>query len=1587
MGLGDIVDGVKGGINKGLSAGEDLIDEGKKKVGEGVDYATNKVGDGLDHVGLHGAADAVEDWGDDVASDLGATPGEQQLGQTEEANELVHGNPDKIRESAKHLKDFHTAFDHVSQGMKKVDSSGWAGEGGDAFRKKFGVHPTKWAQASDACDKAAGALDAYADTVKWAQGKAKEAVELYKKGQKASKDAVDTYNKKVDAYNARIKANEDPGAKPEPFQDPGKADIEKAHETLAEARKQRNTAASDAQGKVKAALAHAPAEPPPLDRLGNDLVDGYQAYNTELTHVVGGALKGTAGLLNFARGLNPTDPYNLTHPAAYMQNVSMTLSGLVSTAAHPERIVTAAVDGFKKDPSEFVGRLLPELIGTKGAGLARGGLRLGLKKGMEEGAETGVRRATRDAERHAEPDGQKKCNGTDPVDLATGLMYLPQTDVELPGALPLAFTRRAESGYELGRWFGPSWSSTLDQRLEIDAQGVVFVTEDGLLLVYPHPAPGVPVLPSHGPRRPLNRVDSGYTVSDPGTGRVWHFADRGERSAVIEQIDDRNGNWITFEYDSEGTPLTITSSGGHRLVCTVSGGRVRALALADAAGGRGNLEIKRYGYSDEGHLTEVFNSSGLPLRFSYDERGRITSWTDTNDRSYTYEYDERDRCVAEGGAEGHMALRLAYAEPDPRTGHRVTTTTTGEGHTRRFLVDASHRVIAETDPLGATTHYRRDRFDRLLSRTDPLGNVTAFRYDEAGNLIHVVRADGREARAEYNQLGLPVKVTNPDGTTWRQTYDERGNRLTATTPAGATTHFTYDAAGRLTSVVDPLGATTAIRCDRAGLPVEVTDPLGATTTYERDAFGRPVAVRDPLGATTRLEWNTEGRLLSRTAPDGSTETWSYDGEGNCTTHTDAVGNVTRSTHTHFDLTATRTTPDGAQYTFTHDSELRLTGVTNPQGLTWRYEYDSAGWLVRQTDFDGRSVHYEHDAAGRMTARTNALGHTVRYVYDELGRVVRKETSAGATTFAYDLTGRLARSDGPDSSIAILRDRFGRVRSETVDGRVLSCSYDELGRRTGRTTPSGAESAWTYDVAGRSVQLTTAGRDVGFAYDAAGHEIGRRVGTSLALANSFDELGRLTTQSVTASGEGRCVQRRAYTYRADGHLLGVEDLVSGTQRFELDVIGRVTGVEGNGWSESYAYDLAGNLTAASWPKEHPGHAATGARSYSGTRLTRAGRVHYEHDALGRVTVRRKRRLSGSTEVWRYEWDPEDRLVSTVTPDGRRWQYTYDALGRRSAKTCLAPDGETVIERTVFTWDGTNLCEQVTMSPELPRPVALTWDHAGQRPLTQTERVLAPGSPGEERPMTPQEVDSRFFAMVTDLVGTPTELIDESGDIAWRRRSTVWGTTAWASDSSTYTPLRFPGQYFDPESGLHYNYFRHYDPETARYVSPDPLGLTPAPNPSSYVDNPHTWSDPLGLAPECPPKGEHSNPFERREDAERAAFEVAGVPYGAAPDAEWVVMGDKTLKHMPGHVYSKDPTHWGNFRQFETPDGSRVVVEHTHDPAGPHFHAGAPKGFTEADRSRDLVNFGWDNTREGYSTMERYRALDKPGGDHHFFHKNN
>lgn len=423
------------------------------------------------------------------------------------------------------------------------------------------------------------------------------------------------------------------------------------------------------------------------------------------------------------------------------------------------------------------------------------------------------------------------------------------------------------------------------------------------------------------------------------------------------------------------------------------------------------------------------------------------------------------------------------------------------------------------------------------------------------------------------------------------------------------------------------------------------------------------------------------------------------------------------------------------------------------------------------------------------------------------------------------------------------DPLGNLLTETVNGRTLTHARDMMARPVGRTTPSGHTSAWTYNRGGRRTSLVTPDGRLDFAYDAAGQESERGIGERLTLASTWDSEHRLTGQILSAGPS--VLQRRGYSYRADGVLTGVEDELGGDRSFDIDAAGRVTAVHAATWTESYAYDPAGNLTEAEWPATGATEAALGTRSYQGTELGSAGRIRYEYDGAGRIVLRQVTRLSRKPDSWHYDWDAEDRLTAVTTPDGTRWRYRYDPFGRRIAKQRLAADGVTVAEWTDFTWDGSTLAEQTTHAPYLPGPHTLTWNHKGLQPLAQTETITTPATAD-----TPQEqIDRRFFAIVTDLVGTPTELVDPaSATVAWRATPTLWGNTTWPSSSSTYTPLRFPGQYFDPETRLHYNLHRYYDPETARYTSPDPLGLSPAPNADGYVHNPHTWCDPLGLMPD-------------------------------------------------------------------------------------------------------------------------------------------
>ncbi|MDI5969954.1 DUF6531 domain-containing protein [Streptomyces sp. SL13] len=1041
-----------------------------------------------------------------------------------------------------------------------------------------------------------------------------------------------------------------------------------------------------------------------------------------------------------------------------------------------------------------------------------------------------------DGDRDSRPPESRHCEG-DPVDVASGELVMSVVDVRLPGALPLAIRRTHLSSYRNGGWFGTSWASTLDQRLQLDADGIVLVGPDGTRLEYPAPREGAPVVPFKGPRLPLGwsgRPNEPMTVLDPRSGQAMVFDHPrpapGVPGAVtlrLTSIQDRNGRRIDIEWSQDDTPRLLSHHGGYRVAVDVHPElrRITGFRLLDTDGPGTGTTLARYGYDDAGDLTEVFNSSGVPLRLTYDDHHRITSWTDRTGTAYGYAYDAAGRVVRTTGSDGFLSGAFAYDDAA-----RTTRYTNSLGHTTTHEFNAAYRTIRSTDPLGQVRVQEWSEDNRLLkSFTDPLGRTTRYEHDASENVSAVVGPDGTRTAFTYDVEGLPVTLTDPAGRVWRTEYDAWGNRLATVDPLGARTAYAYDEdTGDLTGVTDALGARTLMVSDAAGLPVSVTDERGGVTSARRDAFGRIVEATDPMGNTVRVGWTTDGQVERVERSDGRRESWAFDADGKVVSHTDAAGVVHTLAPTHFDLVASSTTADGSTYAFSYDTEKHLTAVTDPLGRVWEYAYDPTGRLVQETDFDGRVLRYTYDAAGQLASRSNGAGETVTFERDVLGRVTAHACGDDRTTHDYDAAGNLWRTRNADAEVLREYDVMGRVTAESVNGRTITYAYDLLGRRTERRTPSGVVSTWSYDSRDVPGTLVMAGHRTTFAFDPLGRESARRVDDRLTLSHDWDGTGRLTRRSITRGtpDDPAPLLERHYAYGADDLLTEIRDLTTGVHRFALDPSGRVTSVTAEGWTESYAYDAVGNLTHAATPVTAPDDAP---REFDGTRLRRAGRTSYEHDAQGRVVRSTKRLLNGQRQVRTFTWNAYDQLIATVTPDGHHWRYRYDAAGRRIGKQRFT-DAAAVAEEIHFTWDVVTLAEQST-----DRGATTTWEYSpGGLPLAQVDHAA-----------DPLGTDARFHAIVTDLVGTPTELLTPEGDIAWQPRTTLWGLPTAGRDATVDCPLRFPGQYADPETGWNHNHFRHYDPETARYTAPDPLGLSPAPDPVGYVPNPTAWSDPLGL----------------------------------------------------------------------------------------------------------------------------------------------
>ncbi|MGW0178116.1 putative T7SS-secreted protein [Nocardia sp. NPDC003345] len=1081
----------------------------------------------------------------------------------------------------------------------------------------------------------------------------------------------------------------------------------------------------------------------------------------------------------------------------------------------------------------------------------------------------------RDAHEHARESGadhnrtpeQKTCS-TDPVDIGTGEFLLPDVDVELAGVLPLLLRRSHHSNYRFGRWFGPSWATTLDIRIAVTDDGVVFFGENGIMLAYPHAEAGFPAPPLTGGRQwSLTATESGgYRVWDRERELTWHFApepilgglDTALGNYAVSALTDRHHNRIRFHYDARGVPVEVSHSGGYRIRVDTGGDRITGLSLVTGAPDAPvAIPLRIFGY-DAGDLAVFTNASGATTRYTYDAAHRMTSWTDSNGNRMVNTYDDSGRVIRQRGTAGMLNCDFDYLELPDGTG-RLTRVTDSRGAVTAHGFDRDLRLRDLVTPGGARFHYDYNLDRKPLVVTGPdSATRTRYVYNSDGDPTAITRPDGARIELEYALPNRAAAVTGADGVVHRREWSDSGDLTAAPDAAGGRIEFAHRADGALATFTAG-GGRTVVHSDAAGLPIRITDPHGGITEIERDAAGRPLRRIAADGATTQYEWSAAGNLVRRTDPGGAEEAWDYDGEDNLVRHIDRAGGVTEYRYGVFDLIASRTDPDGSVTRYEWDTERRLTAVHNPLGQRWTYEYDPAGRLTAETDYSGATTTYTRDPAGRVAEVTLATGVTRYHRHDILGRLTEIATGTGEwIRYTHDRAGRVlgaVTGAGTETihTIEYVYNAAGLPVTERIDDRApMLHTYDPYGRRAGRTIPAGAETGWHHDIAGRVERVDLGDRDITVEYDPLGRRTGWRTG-EVSVLRAFDRNGRVVRQDATAFpapllslglGEGnrpspRPLHRDEFDYRPDGHLTAHTTSRSGNppraRHYTLDSMGRVTTVTGSDHTaEHYGYDALGNITGAARipgpPGADPAVLPPGSASphrYDNNLLVHDGHNHYSYDRGGRLIRKTATGPSGRAGVWFYRYNGFDQLTDVYTPDRQWWRYTYDALGRRTTKQRLDTTG-TVLERTDFTWDGDRLIE-------CAEPGTTTrWEYLpdSHTPITQIRY-----REGRE---------PEICTIITDLVGTPAHLVDPvTGETVATATTDLWGNTTWAGTGTT--PLRFPGQFHDPETGLHYNRHRFYDPETGRFLTRDPLGLAPAPNPFVYPHNPTVWSDPLGLIP--------------------------------------------------------------------------------------------------------------------------------------------
>jgi RHS repeat-associated protein len=927
--------------------------------------------------------------------------------------------------------------------------------------------------------------------------------------------------------------------------------------------------------------------------------------------------------------------------------------------------------------------------------------------------------------------------------------------------------------------------------------------------------------------------------------------------ALTGIVDENNVRFATYQYDAQGRAVSSEHAGGAEKVSVIYNADGTS-SVTDALGNTHGYNLTR-----QFGLVKITAVTGAPVpnaggkAFAYDTNGNVTSRMDFNGNQDCHAYDltrnlelvrveglaPGKTCPADpatytpaaGSAERviltqwHQKFRLPtqITEPSGVPGvNRVTT----------FTYDnATGNLLTKTVTAGALTRswtYTYNSHGQVLTVDGPRTDVvdkTTFTYDPAGNLATITNALNQTSQiTSYNANGFPLTLQDPNGLLTQLTYTPRGQVATRLVGQELTT-YEYDDAEQLQKITLPDDSYLIYSYNDAHQLTGITDALGNHITYTPDLAGNIVTeeVFDPNQTLVRTKshvYDEVNRLAQDIGALNQTTVYERDDNGNITDITDPNHNATTRIFDALNRLATSIDPQNGITKLTYNPDDSLATVTDPREVATQYAYDGLGNQISVQSPDSGTTTRTFDAAGNVKTSTDARGITTTNTYDALNRLTKQAFGKNVSVaYAYDQgangIGHLTTMTDPSGSTILTYDQRGHVltKKQKVGKTTLTTinTYDAVtGQLTAMTLPSGQVINYQYNANGQPAALLAGATPLisAITYEPFGPAQGWTQGNgAMSHQRRFDLDGNLAnidfSNNSTSSSPGGI--EKVGLFRDPGYrITQITDNTVLTKDFGYDALDELISYATTSITQGYTYDANGNRTQL-------------------TENTNS--THYTIDLSSNRLL--SRNVNNQT-LTNYTLDEAGNL----TNDGTR-SFTIDARGKLASVK---------IGKTATNYDYNGFGERVQKTSGKAATLFtqdaagnITGEYDGKGKVIQETLYLG------NLPVGVLKAGAIYYVN-PDHLGAPRTITDNTGNPVWSWDHEPFGNGQPIVSSAFTYNLRFPGQYYDTETGLHHNGFRDYDPVLGRYIQSDPIGLAGGINTYAYVGgNPVNAIDPIGL----------------------------------------------------------------------------------------------------------------------------------------------